>query len=105
MADGDEIIVSDDGLVDNTTVIVEGYKKIYPNIKIVNGPRKGYSSNFGNALKYACNEIIIFSDPDDVWCDNKVALIKSPFLKMRELQLFYIQCILLKTILMLINKK
>lgn len=75
----DEIIVSDDGSVDDTLKIVESYKKTFPNLTIVNGPRKGFSSNFGNAIKYACNEIILFSDQDDIWCDNKVTLIRKAF--------------------------
>ncbi len=75
----DEIVVSDDGSSDDTTSIVKKYIKMNNNIKLVEGPREGFSKNFENAISYSENAIIVFSDQDDIWKDNKIKIIKDSF--------------------------
>lgn len=81
LTEKDEIIVSDDGSKDGTIAVVEQLKQQYPNIKIVKGPQKGFSCNFENAVKNASCEIILFSDQDDIWKENKVNKIDEVFTK------------------------
>ncbi len=67
----DEVIVSDDGSKDDTIGVVTalGDKRI----KIYrNEGQHGYTGNFENALSKANGDVIILSDQDDVWADNKV---------------------------------
>ncbi len=75
----DELIISDDGSLDNTLKLIQSVKderiKIYQNSGL-----HGYTHNFENALKYACGDFIFFSDQDDVWLPNKVKTI-LPFLE------------------------
>lgn len=54
----DEIVVSDDGSNDNTLNILNEYRCKYPNIKIINGPKKGVVQNFQNAIYYAKGDFI-----------------------------------------------
>lgn len=68
----DEVIISDDGSTDKTIDLIYEYKKIYNNIKLINGPQKGVVKNFENALKCAQGDIIFLTDQDDIWVDGKV---------------------------------
>lgn len=69
--DNDEIIISDDNSTDNTVNIIKKYSdrriKIY-----FNSGKKGYTSNFENALKMARGKYIFLSDQDDKWVPEKV---------------------------------
>lgn len=71
LQENDEIIISDDGSIDNTKKIAQSFRdrriKIFDN----DGPH-GYTSNFQNALNHCTNEIIFLSDQDDIWLENKV---------------------------------
>jgi len=72
LTENDEIIVSDDGSTDNTIEIVKEMQKADSRIQIVKGPKMGFSCNFGNAMKYASGDVILFSDQDDIWEDDKI---------------------------------
>lgn len=70
----DELVISDDGSSDNTTNVIKTIDD--PRIILVyNTVKHNYTSNFENALRNAHGEIIILSDQDDVWCDDKVKII------------------------------
>lgn len=67
----DELIISDDGSIDNTVQIISEIKD--KRIKLLkNKGIHGYTHNFENALKHASGDFIFFSDQDDVWLPNKV---------------------------------
>lgn len=69
--DDDEVILSDDGSIDNTINIVQ--KIGDSRIKVIeNENNHGYTGNFYNALKNARGDIIFLADQDDVWLPNKV---------------------------------
>lgn len=84
---GDEVVVSDDGSIDDT---LEKIKSIGDaRVKVVNFKqprdysRKRLSSfyyataNFYNALNMAAGDILFLSDQDDIWRQDKVALVSS----------------------------
>lgn len=74
-----EIIISDDGSTDKTLEIINKMNK--PNIKIINGPKKGIIKNFENAIKNCTGKIIFLCDQDDIWFPYKVKTIKEYFEK------------------------
>lgn len=66
----DEIIISDDGSIDNTLEIIRNIND--HRIKVLsNKGERGYTSNFQNALKEALGDVIFISDQDDVWLPGK----------------------------------
>lgn len=79
LCDEDEIIISDDGSSDKTISIISEYQSKYGNIKLVNGPKQGVIANFENALLQAKGEYIYTCDQDDIWEDNKVAIVQRQF--------------------------
>lgn len=74
--ENDEIIISDDGSKDGTLDIINSFKDKRIHVFNNNG-RQGVVPNFENALTHAKGDIIILSDQDDVWADNKVSVIKE----------------------------
>lgn len=70
LADGDELIVSDDGSTDATREIVRcmGDSRIV----LIDGPRVGLIRNFEHALGQARGDAIFLCDQDDVWLPQKV---------------------------------
>lgn len=68
-----EIIVSDDGSVDNTYKILKEYgDKI---VLLKNDGKHGLNGNFANALKKCNGEYIALCDQDDIWESNKLELL------------------------------
>lgn len=67
----DEVIISDDGSIDETISIVESFAD--NRIQIINNKRiKGPVLNFENALINSAGEIIYLADQDDIWEINKI---------------------------------
>lgn len=66
----DELIVSDDGSTDATLTVIRSFAD--ERIKIINGPQRGLTYNFENAICHASGDIIFLSDQDDIWETNKV---------------------------------
>lgn len=75
----DELIISDDGSNDGTLDIIKNYTCQYDNITLIRGPQKGLIRNFENALFYSKNDIILFSDQDDIWMPEKLPIIRKFF--------------------------
>ncbi len=74
----DELIISDDSSTDATLSIIENLGD--SRIKLLPGNRF-YNPiyNFENALKQASGDVIVLSDQDDIWLDNKLAVIRRRF--------------------------
>jgi glycosyltransferase involved in cell wall biosynthesis len=76
LSEDDELIISDDNSSDTTIRIIERLKdkriKLQKNQKF-----KSPIFNFENAIKYAIGDIIVLSDQDDIWKDNKIQIIKD----------------------------
>lgn len=79
LSDSDEIIVSDDGSVDNTMDILKRCASTNPGIRILNGPRAGVIRNFEHAISNASGDIIFLSDQDDVWKPGKAKKVAALF--------------------------
>lgn len=77
MSNEDELIISDDGSIDNTRKIVNEYKD--SRIKLIDGPQKGVKQNFANAIKSSSGKYIFLSDQDDIWMENKIELVLREF--------------------------
>ena len=67
----DELIISDDGSVDDTCSIISGFQD--GRIQLVtNSGRKGPVGNFQNSMRLASGKFIFLADQDDIWLENKV---------------------------------
>lgn len=76
----DELIISDDGSTDNTINIIKEYSQKDKRIRFrKNELKPGVVNNFQNAINHCKNEIIFFSDQDDIWLNNKVKKVKMVF--------------------------
>lgn len=72
----DELIISDDNSTDSTISIIKSFND--SRIKLLDKKeRLGCSLNFELAIKNAINDIILLSDQDDVWMDNKIEIMVS----------------------------
>ncbi|MCM1141993.1 MAG: glycosyltransferase [Muribaculum sp.] len=73
----DEVIVSDDGSIDDTLDIIRSFndrrvKIVFHNKTPRKFPLDYAASNFENAMREAQGDIIFLSDQDDIWLPNKV---------------------------------
>jgi len=76
LAAEDELIISDDASEDCTLQIVADRHD--PRIRVLaNRDRVGYIANFQRAIEISRGDRIFFSDQDDVWLPNKVAILES----------------------------
>lgn len=78
----DEMIICDDGSVDETLEIIEEFKKgvkfklnIYHNEKTL-----GSTKNFEKAIKLCKEDIIVLCDQDDIWLPHKLEETKNVFI-------------------------
>ncbi len=72
----DEVVISDDSSTDDTLAIINSFAD--PRIRTLTS-NTFYSPifNFENALKAATGGIIVLADQDDIWLENKVAVIRE----------------------------
>jgi glycosyltransferase involved in cell wall biosynthesis len=73
----DEIIICDDGSIDETKSIIRKIMFSDKRIKFFQNDHLGYVSNFESAIMKCSNDIILLSDQDDLWEDNKVEKIRN----------------------------
>jgi glycosyltransferase involved in cell wall biosynthesis len=68
-----EIIIVDDGSIDNTVAVIKKMTEENPIISLYeNDVNLGYNKNYEKALKLATGDIIAISDQDDVWDLKKI---------------------------------
>lgn len=83
----DELLVCDDNSTDMTVLIINDYTASAPfSIKLFkNDTNIGSTSNFEQAIRKCEGDIIVLSDQDDVWHQDKLTLIEQVFLDSEEL--------------------
>jgi len=76
-----QLLISDDSSDDDTCIKVQTIlKNSSCNYKILTTTQNiGYSKNFERTLKHCTKDIIFFCDQDDVWFDNKIAVVTAFF--------------------------
>ncbi len=74
----DELIISDDSSSDGTLALIDQCRD--PRIRVLAGNRF-FSPilNFENALGRADGDIVVLADQDDIWLEDKLALIRERF--------------------------
>lgn len=81
----DELIICDDGSTDNTLGIIKQFNdyriRLYEELNHFNP-----IFNFESAIKYTSKEIVVLSDQDDVWVQNRVEIIKNHFNKTNDVK-------------------
>ena len=90
------VFASDDGSTDQTLEILQQYQSKWPAGKLTlrSGPQKGFCQNF---LSLACDPNIradyyAFSDQDDVWLPEKLAVALENIITNQEVQEPYVYC-------------
>ena len=61
------LLVSDDGSSDRTLEILETYKTLFPEFRLLAGPQNGPQANFFYLLANSRREFIALCDQDDIW--------------------------------------
>ena len=75
LSEEDELIISDDGSIDDTLEIIESYRD--RRIKLFHSTHKNLIFNFENALEQASGDVIFLSDQDDIWFNEKIEKYKE----------------------------
>ncbi len=71
LSEADEIVISDDGSIDNTIDLIISFAD--KRIKIFkNDGQHGVVPNFENAIIHSAGDLIFLSDQDDIWDPQKV---------------------------------
>lgn len=87
----DEVIICDDCSTDNIYEIIRDFKtnKSFELRYYKNESNLGITKNFNKAVNYARNDIILFSDQDDIWEKNRVELSLAYFNKYDDCEIFF----------------
>ena len=80
------LLIRDDGSSDSTFEILKEYEKKDSRIKIISDEKGnlGIVKNFEELLKISDSDLIMFSDQDDVWVENKLELYLSKIKNFRN---------------------
>lgn len=81
------LLISDDCSTDGTLSLLQSYVRADSRVRIVSsGKRFGNAkSNFSNLLKFATSEIVLFSDQDDYWHEDKVEKTVTALMQLEHL--------------------
>lgn len=80
LADGDELVVSDDSSTDGTPAILRAFAAVDTRIQLFTGNTfKSPVFNFEFALSQARGDILVLADQDDVWLPHKLATVRELF--------------------------
>jgi glycosyltransferase involved in cell wall biosynthesis len=71
----DQLVICDDGSTDGTASIIKDFTDEYPELidYYENQENLGVTKNFEKAITHSHGDVIMISDQDDVWKENKIA--------------------------------
>jgi glycosyltransferase involved in cell wall biosynthesis len=79
------LIISDDGSTDTTALILAEFARKDSRVSIVNLQRQGgVVKNFAKALSFVKADYIMFCDQDDVWANEKVAVMLNRLIEIER---------------------
>lgn len=87
-----EVVMCDDGSKDNSVSMVQTYIEKYnlKNWKIyVNEKNLGYANNFYKAMQLSTGDLIVFSDQDDIWINDRIEKMERCFLNNEDIRVLY----------------
>lgn len=91
-----QLIVSDDGSVDETLLILKDFQAGFPEGQVIirSGPQAGSADNFMSMLKDESfkADYYAFSDQDDVWLPNKIEVAINKIAAHQKNDLPFIYC-------------
>jgi len=88
-----ELIITDDGSIDDTIEIIKEYQKKDERIKLYQNEKNlGFVKNFEKAISLCNGEYIALADQDDIWKKNKLEVFLS---EIKENVLIYSDAILI----------
>lgn len=67
-----ELILIDDGSIDESLKICKGYEECDKRIKVVSQGNSGVSKTRNLGVEIASGKYLMFLDADDYWCDNDI---------------------------------
>lgn len=86
-----ELVVGDDGSIDETLEILEHFSKVAPfPVRICRNPQRlGYRENFMNVVKLCTSPLISFCDQDDIWLPDNLTRVAECFEDAETLLVFH----------------
>ncbi len=88
-----EVIVVDDGSIDNTPAILDEYKTRYDNLYVIHQENLGVSIARNKALEYAKGEYVTFVDGDDLIAEDSISKVLSVISEFPSVDVFYFNSI------------
>lgn len=86
-----EIVICDDGSTDGTWMMLESYRRRFPELINLyrNDKNLKPAKNFEKAISLCKNPLIVLSDQDDVWYQNKLDKLAQRFEDLPDLALVF----------------
>ena len=100
----DELIIADDGSMDNTPQILNQFASEDPRIKVLISDGVGVVKNFEKAISACSKDLIFLSDQDDVWAPHKVKVIREYFSQEEDVTLIMSDLVIVDQNLKTVNE-
>ena len=81
-----EILLIDDGSVDNSMKVAE---KFLPDVTILTQQNSGAAAARNNGVKHSKGDIIAFLDSDDIWTDNHLNILIGPLMSNNNIDIVF----------------
>ncbi|NOI23988.1 MULTISPECIES: glycosyltransferase [Vibrio] len=90
LGDDDELLIFDDRSSDKTTTLVRDTVENDDRVRVhINPLNLGHLKNFEQAILHATGDVVVLSDQDDIWFDNKLEVIRRSFADEPNLTMFH----------------